>query len=511
MIKDVPQEKAMIYKLALDNPLMVQRAIYMNSLLDFFIDAWPTIVAEPLELNWHIKVFCDELQDCAEKIAKGEYPGYDYLIFNIPPGSTKSAIISRVFPVWCWARWYWFRFITGSYDKALALELAEDSRDIIQSAWFQKYFPDLQLKQDKQAKSNFKLIKIEHDAYNKGRRGKEIRGGGRISTSVKSGSTGFHATIIIVDDPLDPRRAISKVEIKKANDWISETLSGRKVNKGIVPVILVMQRLHPMDCTAHLLEKARAGKVRVKQICLPASIEDPNIRKLVIPQEYVSKYQNNLLDPVRLNRKTLKKQEGELGQYGYSAQMNQNPVPAGQGMFDVDKLVVIDKMPAEVNIVQIVRYWDKAATDQAGAYTAGVKIAYLRSGKFIIMDVRRGQWATDKREAIIRATAEADGVDVKIYMEQEPGSGGKDSVQASIKNLEGFAVYADRPSGDKIYRADPYSVSVNNGNVQMMRGMWNHDYVQELKLFPFGQYKDQVDASSGAYSQLMGKVKVRIM
>lgn len=509
MNNTVTKEKALVYQMALENPLLVQRAIYLSSFLEFFRDAWKTIVSEELKMNWHIKLMCDELQACAEKVALEEYPGYDYLIFNVPPGSTKSAVISRVFPVWCWVRWYWFRFITGSYASPLALELAEDSRDIIQSPWFQKYFPEIQLKQDKQSKSNFKLVKIVHDATNKGRRGKELRGGGRISTSVGGGSTGFHGTILIVDDPLDPRRALSDVELKKANRWMSETLPSRKTNKAINPIILVMQRLHPIDCTAHILEKARTGKVKVRHICLPASIENEKVRKLVHPQALIKKYQNNLLDPVRLNRKTLNKQKIELGQYGYSAQMDQNPTPVGTGMFDVDQLTIIDQLPAEVNFVQTVRYWDKAATDQAGAYTAGVKIVKLRNGRYIIMDVRRGQWATNKREAIIQNTAHGDGVHVRIYMEQEPGSGGKDSVKSSIRGLEGYAAYADRPSGNKVYRADPFSVAVNNGLVQVLRGSWNHDYIEELRMFPFGQYKDQVDASSGAYSQLTGRKKVK--
>jgi predicted phage terminase large subunit-like protein len=94
---------------------------------------------------------------------------------------------------------------------------------------------------------------------------------------------------------------------------------------------------------------------------------------------------------------------------------------------------------------------------------------------------------------------------VTVWLEQEPGSGGKDSADASIRNLAGFAVYAERPTGDKAFRADPFSVQVNNGNVQMLRGDWNREYVEELRFFPNGKYKDQVDASSGAFIHLVSK------
>ena len=41
------------------------------------------------------------------------------------------------------------------------------------------------------------------------------------------------------------------------------------------------------------------------------------------------------------------------------------------------------------------------------------------------------------------------------------------------------------------------------GNVSMKRGEWNRDYLAELEFFPKSQYKDQVDASSGAFNYLV--------
>lgn len=68
--------------------------------------------------------------------------------------------------------------------------------------------------------------------------------------------------------------------------------------------------------------------------------------------------------------------------------------------------------------------------------------------------------------------------------------------------MRGFSCRSDRPTGDKIFRADVYSVQVNNGNVLMLRGAWNHAFIEEHKYFPFGNYKDQVDAAAGAFNQL---------
>ena len=137
-------------------------------------------------------------------------------------------------------------------------------------------------------------------------------------------------------------------------------------------------------------------------------------------------------------------------------------------------------------------------------------MAKLKNGKYLILDVKRGQWSTDVRERIIKQTAQADGYETIIWIEQEPGSGGKDSAHATITNLAGFTIYKELPKGDKIYRADPFSVQVNEGNVMLLHGPWNEEYLQELEYFPFSTYKDQVDGSSGAFSKLARKKEVKV-
>jgi predicted phage terminase large subunit-like protein len=385
------------------------------------------------------------------------------------------------------------RFITASYSGALSLESAEYSRDLVKSEKFRSYFPYLSIKQDKDTKSNFRVQKLLQD-------GTIQLGGNRYSTSVGGTLTGFHGHILLVDDPLDPNRAISEVELNNSNRWMEQTLSTRKVDKAISPTVLIMQRLHQNDPSGHMLAKKKAN---VKHISLPGEIR--NYKKEVKPKELIKKYKNDLLDPKRMNWEVMKDMEADLGQYGYAGQVGQRPTPPGGGMFKVDHFQVIDKLPSEVNWMNTVRYWDKAGTQDGGAYTVGCKMLRLKNDKYIIMDVKRGQWATEQREDIIRQTAQADGNSVAIYMEQEPGSGGKDSIDSSIRNLAGYSVYADRPTGDKVFRADPYSVQVNNGNVMLLRADWNHEFIEEHRNFPFSTYKDQVDASSGAFNKLARK------
>ena len=287
---------------------------------------------------------------------------------------------------------------------------------------------------------------------------------------------------------------------------MEQTLPTRKTDKAVSITILVMQRLHQNDPTGHLLEKKKGNTFHV---CLPGEIR--NYEKFLTPKSLKSRYVDDLLDARRLNWKVLEELESDLGQYGFAGQIGQNPTPPGGGMFKVDHLTTIEAPPTMVNAIQIIRYWDKAGTEGAGAYTAGVKMARMRSGGFLVMDVKRGQWGTDKREAIIRAVAEADGRDVAVHIEQEPGSGGKESAEATIKNLSGYACYRDIPTGDKAKRADPFSVQVNIGNVSMLRADWNKAFKDELEMFPNGTFKDQVDSSAACFNILNAKKQVRII
>lgn len=453
---------------------------------------WDQISNDPLSWNWHIDYLTSELMKIAEGVGKGEERKYD-LIINIPPGTTKSITCSIMFPVWCWINWPWFKFIVSSYSGALALEHAEMSRDLVRSVKFKQLFPEITIKTDKDTKSNFRLM------YRSG--GRNIAGGSRLSTSVGGTLTGFHGHILIVDDPLDPNRAVSPVELKNTNRWMDQTLSTRKVNKNITPTVLIMQRLHQDDPTGHILAK---NKMNVKHISLPGEIK--NYPDQLQPPELASKYIDSLLDPKRMPWKVMQDMESTLGQYGYSGQVGQNPVPPTGGMFKADLFIPVSQGRIDDMVFeQVIRYWDKAGTAGAGAYTAGVKMAKLKGeNKFVVLDVRRGQFATDERERLMRATAEADGPKTIIWLEQEPGSGGKDSALASVSNLSGFVAKLERPTGDKAYRADPYSVQVNNGNVMILQAAWTNEYIEEHRFFPFGTYKDQVDASSGGFNKLNG-------
>lgn len=451
---------------------------------------WSEVIPDSPVWNWHIKYLCDELQEVAERLFRGEEKRHD-LIINVPPGSTKSTICSQMFPAWVWTRMPEAKHICASYSADLALLHSRKTRDIVKSAKFQKIFP-LKISEDQDTKTYY-----ENEAK-----------GYRYAVGSGGSVTGMHGHFIIVDDPINVQQADSLADRKKINRWMTETLSTRKADKARTPIILIMQRLHEDDPTGDMLSRNmdKDGVLRgVKHICLPAEESE-----LVSPPELRENYVQGLLDPVRISRKILNKQRIDLGDTGYAGQFSQSPSPREGTLFRCAELKRDGSMPPLSEFVRVVRFWDKAGTQGGGCFSAGTLMGKHRNGQFYILDVIRGQWAPEKREEIIRRTAESDGVGVIVGIEQEPGSGGKESAESTVRNLAGFIVIVDRPTGDKETRAYPFSVQLNNGNVHVpARAPWLQDWENEMVLFPASKRKDQVDSGSAAFA-LCNVVRPRI-
>lgn len=460
--------------------LYLDRIFLQSNFYEFFKFFWTAINNETLIDNWHIKYLCDELQSVAERVFRREKKEYD-LIINIPPSMSKTSILNIYFPLWCWVNDYTIPFISVSYSYQLSINISEKCRDVLRSDLFQKYFYDIKVKDDSDTKQLFKVVKDNKV------------GGFRYATSVGGTISGFHGHFLLLDDPLNAVDALSDVKIKNVNEWIDNVIYSRKVDNDVSVVILIMQRLHENDVTGYLLDKNK----NIKHICLPALQSDK-----ISPPELKKFYTDGLLDSKRLSKDILEQKRIEMGDYAFAMQYLQEIVPKSGSFFDVSKLLIVNSID-EKEVVRKVRYWDKAGTHLGGAYTVGVKMALLKNKTYVVLDVVRGQWEAGEREKIIKSVADLDGRDVSIIVEQEPGSGGKESAEATIRNLAGYRCYADRPTGDKIMRADTFAVQLNAGNVSMLRADWNAEYKRELEYFPYSKYKDQVDATSGAFNMLV--------
>lgn len=170
--------------------------------------------------------------------------------------------------------------------------------------------------------------------------------------------------------------------------------------------------------------------------------------------------------------------------------------------------ISFDDLPKEGIVA---RYWDLASTEEKKRgskttdpdWTVGTRVR-LYKNVYYIEDVRRGRFAPGGLEDFIRETAEMDGPEVIIFIEQEPGATGKIVIDDYIRRvLNGYAAFGDRPTGPKEIRANIFSAALFNGNVKIARRSWNKQFITECILFPSrGIHDDCVDSCSGAMSRL---------
>jgi predicted phage terminase large subunit-like protein len=186
-------------------------------------------------------------------------------------------------------------------------------------------------------------------------------------------------------------------------------------------------------------------------------------------------------------------------------------IDAGGVMFRRAWFPIVDHVPA---LTSRVRAWDLAATpkDELAArdpdYTVGLLMGRTAGGDLYVLDVRRLRGTPRQVEALVLQTAQEDGREVRIIMEQEPGSAGVAVVDHYLRLLQRYDFRGQRSTGSKADRAQPLAAQAEGGAVRLLRGPWNRDFLDEIEAFPFGRHDDQVDTASLALDRLAGLIEI---
>ncbi len=162
-----------------------------------------------------------------------------------------------------------------------------------------------------------------------------------------------------------------------------------------------------------------------------------------------------------------------------------------------------------LDVTKWVRAWDLAATseDEGGepAYTAGVLMGKRSNGRYVIADVINLRLSASDVRKTVRMTAATDNAryrHVRVRLPKDPGQAGKDQAQSYIKYMAGFDVCAIAESGSKEARAEPVAAQWQAGNFDVVIGDWNEEYFSQLESFPASRFKDMVDATSSAFTEI---------
>lgn len=181
--------------------------------------------------------------------------------------------------------------------------------------------------------------------------------------------------------------------------------------------------------------------------------------------------------------------------------------PAAGKYFKRALVTIIPEVPKDVT--HWVRGWDLAATsaeeNSNADRTAGVLIGKRSNGRYVIASVINSLYSANEVRSAIKNTGRSDNAvfkNVKIRLPQDPGQAGKAQAASFVRFLAGFRVVTKLESGSKEVRAEPFSVQWLNGNVDIVAGGWNEEYLSQMESFPESAHDDMVDASSSAFNEL---------
>jgi predicted phage terminase large subunit-like protein len=433
------------------------------------------------EYGRYLNPYCEfpdfqlEMIDVLEKVERGEIKR---LIINMPPRFGKSFWASMYFPAWFISRNPRKKIIHASYSASIAIDFGREIRNILKSDESAQLF-DVRLRQDSKSASRFHATNGCH-YYAVGARGS---------------ITGRGCHLGIIEDPINANDADNKNVLLKCYNWFKGTFRSRlEPNAAIV---IIQQRLNPDDLSGKLIDEMRCGGETWTVLTIPAIGKDG---------------ESNF--PGRWPLEALGEIQKSVGPKIWQAQYMQDPRAGDGDMFKSEwfneKYVEPDEVPAGIRVV---RAWDRAATEVKPGkdpdYSAGVKIGRAKDGRVYVLHVMRFRKTPLQNELITESTAAMDGIRVTILQEEEGGSSGKTTTSHYHRNvIPGYKFRGIKSTGSKTERADPLSGQCEAGNVFIVRGEWNADFMSELCGFPGGKHDDQVDAAAIGYNYLAEKPNI---
>jgi predicted phage terminase large subunit-like protein len=467
---------------------------------NFFCRSWRILEPNtPLVWNWHYDVLCDELQKQMERIARREKKEYD-IIINLPPRTLKSSLVSRMLIPYAWTRFPWIRFLTTSFSQELSSEHSVNSRDIIDSEWYQALWGNVfEMTSDQNVKSYYR----------------NNLAGYRIALSVGSSSIGRGANCMVFDDLNDPKTCGSPVMRQNVINFYKKVAFTRLNDQTIDLRIVIQQRTYDDDITGYLLQNFEE---KWKLFCFPA-MESKDIS----PPEYKSKYVNGLFFPKRLSVEAIEEYKINLGT-DFWGQIQQKPTAPEGGMFkrhwwrfwrpkgsdlaDVSMDVegkqffcpTIDRPDifedeidswdmglkgGEENDPCVGAYWTKTAKD------------------FFLMDGRRGLYTALQKEVEVLSLREKHpNVSATLI---EDATGGSDTLRYLKLKVPGV-IGISPGSQDKRTRAIPAARQAESGNIYLPHpsiAPWVWDYIEEMAVFDRGVHDEWVDTTSQAINYFL--------
>ena len=452
-----------------------------NSFYFFFKTFWSEMSGEIYHDNFHIKLICDILQEKAMRLIRLEEI-METIVISVPPGSSKSTIVTIAFPAWLHLHRPNFSTVNISYSATLSRKHASLARGIFDSEKFHLLFDNIfEAKHGKPLKI-VKQNELEMVNNFKGR---------RFNTSTGGTLTGDHFNVIIEDDVSNPEQAESDAERGNAIRFHDTTVSTRLKNFMSYLNIIIAQRLHEDDVPGWVLRQ----NIPITNICLPGELL-PNIP--VYPEYARKLYIDGVLDPVRKPKTVLQQLEIKLGS-AYSGQVLQIPFNLEAQAITPSMFEIIEDRDDIVWDLWIDgAYTEKTSNDPTGIMVAGYKDSklYVRDAynvyktlpnvlKFIKELAESGVF--DSEHGRIFIEPKASGYSLAQYIEEETDFNFVLIGQNTSKGEKNIVQQG------KTARHNLIQPKAESNRIKLVKGNWIDGFLNQVCGFPKSSHDEMVD------------------
>jgi predicted phage terminase large subunit-like protein len=416
-----------------------------------------------LNINWHHYAIAYHLELILRGVIKR-------LIIAAPPRTLKSMMASVAFPAYMLGRNPAARIMGISHGSDLQIKFSNECRALINTPYYRRLFPALEL--SKNTETEFHTT----------------QGGYRYAKSAESGLTGLGGGILILDDFQKPLDVLSEARRTATNNLYYSTVASRTDNQHTGAIVVVGQRLHPVDLIGTLLCSAEKWTTLI----LPAIAEKEEFVPIG-PGRYHLRRVGDLLHPDQQSREfleALKLQDPET----YAAQYQQSPIPPGGFIIKRDQIQYCDELPRRSSSSVYLQSWDTAQKPgEANARSACLDIL-VQDNKYFIAAALVGQWEFHDLQQRVFARAHQNKPDVILIEDNGFGT----ALIGTLKQNQ-LPVIAVQPEGDKKSRLLRHISKFANGQIFLLKTASGRAELEtELFSFPGGRHNDLVDALTQA-------------
>lgn len=435
-----------------------------NNLIDFAIATDQTY-----QDTWFHEAIANILQSALQKVEQGEDVR---IIIEAPPRHGKSEISTKKFAAWALGKHPDWPVAVASYSSDLAVDFGQGTRDIMQSAAYQKIFSTT-LRPDTTAKGKWMT--------------KE--GGGYLASGAGGSFTGKGYKIGLIDDLFKDRKEAESEVIRDARwDWYRSTFYTRQ--EAATAIIIINTRWHTDDLVGRLLDQQKKDEAehvehydRWTRITFPA----------IAIQDEVFRNKGDALWPGKFSIEKLRTVQNTLGPYEFAALYQASPITSENQEFKEEWFRRRSWVEVEALDTRKFATIDPGGKDEENDYTGIVRNYVDKQNKWNIKAIGVHFDSMELLNYVFRLHEEGFekiGIEETVYLKAV-----KPFFDEKCRKLNKFpnVIPIKQPSVQKEVRIRGLIPRYSSGSVYHIDGECR-DLEAQLLLFPKGANDDVPDA-----------------